>query len=103
MACLSMVDTDGKLFGGKSSKYEAVGGTNTGTCQHGEHGLRNHRHIDHHQITHLHAMPHQNPRQPGHLQTGVWKVNFMDTLHLQTRGKSEILKYQFIKTTESVH
>lgn len=32
MACLSMVDTDGELFGGKSSKYEAVGGTNTGTC-----------------------------------------------------------------------
>lgn len=79
MACLSMVDTDGELFGGKSSKYEAVGGTNTGTCQHGKHGLRNHRHIDHHQITHLHAMPHQNSRQPGHLQTGVQKLNFMDT------------------------
>lgn len=79
MACLSMVDTDGELFRGESSKYEAVGGTNTGTCQHGEHSLRNHGHIDHHQITCLHAMPHQNTRQPGHLQTGVWKLNFMDT------------------------
>lgn len=79
MACLSMVDTNGELFGGESPKYKAVGGTNTGTCQHGEHSLRNHGHIDHHQITLLHAMPHQNICQPGHLQTGVWKINFIDT------------------------
>ncbi len=62
MACLSMVNADGELFGGESSKYEAVGGTNTSTCQHGEHGLRNHGHIDHHQVTRLHTVPHQDTR-----------------------------------------
>lgn len=71
MACLSMVNADGELFRGESSEYEAVGGTNAGTCQHGEHGLRNHGHIDHHQVTRLHTMPDQDTRQPGHLQKGV--------------------------------
>lgn len=74
-----MVDADRELFRGESSKYEAVGSTNTGTCQHGEHGLRNHGHIDHHQVTRLHTMPHQDTCQLRHLQR-VWMLNFKDKL-----------------------
>lgn len=67
-----MVDTDGQLFGGKAPKYEAVGGTDTGTGQHGEHGLRDHGHINHHQISHLHTVTRQNTRQPRYLDTGLY-------------------------------
>lgn len=58
-----MVDADGELFGGKAPKYEAVGGADTGTGEHGEHGLRDHGHVDHHHISRFHTVPHQNARQ----------------------------------------
>lgn len=72
IACLSVVDTDGELFGGKAPKYETVGGTDTGAGQHGEHGLRDHGHVDHHQISHLHAVFYQNTRQSRYLRTGLY-------------------------------
>ena len=64
---LGVVDADRQLLGGEAPKDEAVGGSQTGAGQHGDHSLGHHGHVDHHQVPRPHATPRQHPRQPRHL------------------------------------
>lgn len=61
---LCVVDARRQLLGSKAAKDEAVGCPYPGTCQHGKHGLGHHGHVDHHQVSLLHAISHKYTSQP---------------------------------------
>lgn len=55
-----MIDADRKLLRSEATKDETVWGTDPSTCQHGEHGLGHHGHVDDHQISFVHPVLHQD-------------------------------------------
>ena len=68
-----VVDAGGQFLCGEAPEHHGVDGANPGAREHGDHRLRDHRHIDDHAVAARDALRRQRPRHPGHFvpQLGV--------------------------------
>ena len=64
---LRVVDADGQFVGRESTEYDRVNGTNPSARQHGNDGLRDHRHVDDDAVPRTHVQLAQCTGKLGHL------------------------------------
>ena len=68
-----VIDPGGQFVRGEATEYDRVHRTDPRACQHGDHGLGNHRHVHHDAVALAHAQPREHPGEPRRLvqQFGV--------------------------------